>query len=85
MVYNGDEWDTLNRDEVITDIIDDKEGLIDNRITKWEEDGERYKEIVCKFYKYLEKKENDKILNAIKSEIKLLLYNNKKIVKMINE
>ena len=85
MVYNGDEWDTLNRDDVIDDIIDDKESLIENRIVNWENNQEKYKTIVCKFKNYLEKKDNDIVLNKIKNEIKLLLYNNKKLVKLITE
>ena len=36
-----------------------------------------------KLFQYLEKKENDMVLNTIKSEIKLLLYNNKKLVKLL--
>ena len=33
-----------------------------------------------KFNRYLEKKEKDEIINKIKDEIKLLLYNNRKVV-----
>jgi hypothetical protein len=85
MVYNGGEWDTLNRDNIIDDIIDDKESLIENRILNWENNQDKYRTIVCKFKNYLEKKDNDIILNKIKNEIKLLLFNNKKLVKLITE
>ena len=33
-----------------------------------------------KFNRYLEKKENDTVLNKIKNEIKLMLFNNRDIV-----
>ena len=33
-----------------------------------------------KFKRYIDKKENDKVIEAVKSEIKLLLYNNRKII-----
>jgi len=34
-----------------------------------------------KFDRYLEKKENDVILDKIKQEIKFILYNNRKMIK----
>jgi hypothetical protein len=33
-----------------------------------------------KFNRYLEKKENDTVLNKIKDEIKLMLFNNRDII-----
>ena len=33
-----------------------------------------------KFNRYLEKKEEDDVLNKIKEEIKLILYNNRKLI-----
>jgi len=33
-----------------------------------------------KFQRYLEKKENDNVKNKIKEEIKLILFNNRKMV-----
>ena len=37
-----------------------------------------------KFNRYLEKKENDTVLNKIKNEIKLMLFNNRDIVSKKN-
>jgi len=36
-----------------------------------------------KFNTYIEKKDNNKVINIIKDEIKLLLYNNRNIVNLI--
>ena len=33
-----------------------------------------------KFNRYLEKKENDSVLNKIKQEIKFILFNNRKVI-----
>ena len=33
-----------------------------------------------KFNRYIEKKDNNKVINKIKDEIKLLLYNNRNVV-----
>ena len=81
MAYDGDKWDTKNRDEIITDMIDDKQGLIEERIEIWIEKGKKYPSIMKKFERYLEIKENNIVINKIKEEIKLMLFNNKILIK----
>jgi hypothetical protein len=81
MVYDGTKWDTKNRDEIIVDMIDDKQGLIEERIEIWIERGEKYPSIMKKFERYLEKKENNKVINKIKEEIRLMLFNNRSLIK----
>tara|TARA_B100000902_G_scaffold383779_1_gene423076 strand:+ start:2638 stop:3615 length:978 start_codon:yes stop_codon:yes gene_type:complete len=81
MAYDGDKWETRNRDEVITDIIDDKQGLIEERIENWIEHGKKYPAIMKKFERYLEKKENNSVIDKIKEEIKLMLFNNRNLIK----
>ena len=81
MTYDGDKWETKNRDEVITDIIDDKQGLIEERIENWIEEGKKYPSIMKKFERYLEKKENNSVIDKIKEEIKLMLFNNRNLIK----
>jgi len=81
MAYDGDKWETKNREEVITDIIDDKQGLIEERIENWIEEGKKYPSIMKKFERYLEKKENNSVIDKIKEEIKLMLFNNRNLIK----
>ena len=82
-IENPTNWDTLNRDDVIDEMINDKECLIQDKIEDWIETGVQYPTIMRKFERYLEKKEKNKVLNKIKEEIRLMLYNNKNLV--INE
>ena len=35
---------------------------------------------MAKFDRYIDKRENDKVLNAIKEDIKLMLYNNRNMI-----
>ena len=81
MVYDGGKWDTFNRDEIINNMIDDKQGLIEERIENWIEEGKKYPAIMRKFERYLEKKENNVVIDRIKEEIKLMLFNNRKLIK----
>ena len=80
MIYNGEKWMINDRDESIQNLIDDKESIIEQKLEEWIENGKNYPDIMKKFNRYLEKKENDKVLNKIKNEIKLMLFNNRDIV-----
>jgi hypothetical protein len=80
MIYNGEKWMINDRDESIQSLIDDKESIIEQKLEEWIENGKNYPDIMKKFNRYLEKKENDTVLNKIKNEIKLMLFNNRDIV-----
>jgi len=80
LVYEEGKWKMKNRDETINHLIDDKEIIIEEKLEDWKEKGKKYGEAYKKFEKYLEKKENDVVLNKIKEEIKLMLYNKRTMV-----
>ena len=80
MIYNGNKWMINDREESIQNLIDEKESIIEQKLEEWIENGQQYPDIMKKFNRYLEKKENDKVLNKIKSEIKMMLFNNRDIV-----
>ena len=80
MIYDGNRWILHNQDEAIDDLIDINEVVIEQKLEEWVENGKKYPDIMNKFNRYLEKKENDEVLNKVKEEIKLILYNNRKII-----
>ena len=80
MMYDGNKWNTLNRDDIITDMIDDKQNIIEEKIEDWVTKGKEYPELMRKFERYLDKRDNNEILNKIKDEIKLMLYNNRNLI-----
>ena len=80
MMYDGNKWNTLNRDDIITDMIDDKQNIIEEKIEDWVTKGKEYPELMKKFERYLDKRDNNEILNKIKDEIKLMLYNNRNLI-----
>ena len=80
MKYDGDKWNLGSQNETIDDLIDTNEVVIEQKLEEWLENGKDYPQIMKKFKRYLEKKENDEVKNAIKEEIKLILYNNRKFV-----
>ena len=84
MVYDGNKWNIRDRNEVIDDMIECNTNILEDKIEDWLETGKEYPEIMKKFNSYLEKKENDVVLNKIKQEIKFILFNNRGMVKNDN-
>ena len=61
---------------------DEKEVIIEQKVEEWIGKGNEYPDIMRKFQRYIEKKENNSILNKIKNEIKLILFNNRKLIEL---
>ena len=80
MTYDGNKWNIKNRTEVIDDMIEDKTNILEDKIEDWIERGKEYPEIMKKFNRYLDKKEESMVKNKIKEEIKFILFNNRKVI-----
>jgi hypothetical protein len=80
MIYMNNKWKVKNRDEIISQMIDDNQILLEKKIHDWVESGEQYPKIMAKFSRYLEKREQNDVINTIKEDIKLMLYNNRNMV-----
>ena len=80
LLYEEGVWKMKNRDETIINMIEDKEMIIEEKIENWKENGKKYGDAYKKFERYMEKKENDIVLNKIKEEIRLLLYNKRSMI-----
>ena len=72
MIYDRT-WKTEHKTE-LNKIYYDKEYII----REWLE-NDKYPELKQKFMKYLHKTENDETLNQMKEEIKLMMYNQKRL------
>ena len=83
-VYDGKKWNLRDRDETVDDLIDKNEFILEQKLEEWIENGKEYPIIMKKFNRYLEKKEKNQVINKIKEEIKLILFNNRKIIDITN-
>ena len=61
-------------------MIDDKQVLLEKKIQEWVESGNKYPKLMAKFNRYLEKREQSNVINEIKEDIKLLLYNSRNMI-----
>lgn len=75
MVYDGSNWNLANKKDEIDRLYEEKEMMLE----EWLESNPE-KELKEKFMRYLDNKESDECLNRIKEEIKLMLYNNQKML-----
>ena len=83
MKYDGEQWNLENQNEAIETLIDDKQLILEQKLEEWIENGKNYPEIMDKFNRYIDKRDNDNVLNIIKEEIKLILFNNRHLVKNV--
>ena len=80
MIYMNNKWKVKNRDETISRVIDDKQIILEKKIQEWVQSGKQYPKVMAKFSRYLEKREENDVINAIKEDIKLMLYNNRNMI-----
>ena len=81
MAYDGKDWSLKNRDDVITDLINENEMRMEDWLSSEESIHEKYPNAMKRFDHYLRMKEKDKNLDMIKNEIQMLLYNKRNMIK----
>lgn len=83
LVYDGDDWKLKERCNILQQLVDDKTDILsdkfDELITKLDEPTIR------KFQRFLDQRDEDNVISNIKNDLKLLLYNNKKIPEATRE
>jgi len=83
MVWDGRNWEARDQNEMINKIIMDNEYAIEEWI-----DEDKFPQEMKKFNEYLELKESPDLVNGrtaldvIREEVKLVLYNNRKLIKI---
>lgn len=76
MIYKENEWQICNRKEKIDDLYEYNEIVLE---TWYDEYKEKYPEIIKSFQRYLHNKDGNHLLNKMKDEILLMLYNKRKL------
>jgi len=79
MIYEGGNWNIKNKFQELNDLYETKEMLLEEWL---DEEQHKHPELKDKFNKYLNNKENDETMNLIKEEIKMMMYNKKKLLEI---
>ena len=76
MLYKNDKWQLVNRKNQIDDLYDYNEVFLENWYSEYKN---KYPDMIKSFERYLTNKDDDELINKIKDEILLMLYNNRLI------
>ena len=75
LVFDGEKWEVKDRDDIIEDMMNSK---TDHLLEKFDELMEELPQsAIKKFQRFIERKDDDKVIEKIKKDIKLILYNNR--------
>ena len=78
MVYDGNDWCIKDQKQTIDKLIDDQEYALDEWVNKV---GDEHPKEMKKFQRYMNVKEKDGAEEAMKEEVRMLLYNKRNVVK----
>lgn len=76
MLYKNNKWQIVNRKEQIDDLYEYNEIILEEWYNNYKD---KDNEMVQSFERYLKSKDQDEVINHIKEEILLMLYNNRLI------
>ena len=79
MVYKEDGWQIQKRKEQIDDLYEYNEMVLENW---YDEYKEKYPDIIKSFKNYLHNKDENDLLNKVKDEILLMLYNKREAIEL---
>ncbi len=77
MIFKDNKWQIVNKQEQIDNLYDCNEVILE---TWYDDYKEQYPEIIKSFQKYLKNKDESDIINNVKNNILLMLYNNRKMI-----
>ena len=79
MIYKEDGWQIQKRKEQIDDLYEYNEMVLE---TWYDEYKEKYPYIIKSFKSYLHNKDENDLLNKVKDEILLMLYNKREAIEL---
>lgn len=78
LIYDGNDWQLKERDDILQDIVYNKTDILSE---KFDELVDRLDEPTTKkFNRFLDKRDDDAVINSIKKDLKLMMYNKRKVV-----
>ena len=81
IIYDGEDWKLKERHEVMRQLLDGKSDILE---TKFEELIDELDEFtIRKFRRFLDEKDEKDVAASLKNDLKMILYNNKKLTEKI--
>ena len=77
MIYKDNAWQIQDKKAQVDDLYDNNEFVLE---AWYDEYKEKYPDIIASFQRYLQNRDGDEMLNNIKEEILVMLYNKRKMI-----
>ena len=77
MVYKDNSWQIQNKKDQVDELYDYNEFVLE---AWYDEYKEKYPDIIASFQRYLQNRDENEMLNNIKEEILVMLYNKRKMI-----
>ena len=77
MIYKDNAWQIQDKKAQVDDLYDNNEFVLE---AWYDEYKEKYPDIITSFQRYLQNRDEDEMLNNIKEEILVMLYNKRKMI-----
>jgi len=77
MIYKDNAWQIQDKKVQVDDLYDYNEFVLE---AWYDEYKEKYPDIIASFQRYLQNRDGDEVLNEIKEEILVMLYNKRKMI-----
>jgi DNA-directed RNA polymerase subunit RPC12/RpoP len=77
IVYDGEDWKLKERDDVLQQLVDDKTGILSIKFDELL--GGLDEPTIRKFKRFIDQSDENEVVSQMKSDLKLVLYNNRKI------
>tara|TARA_Y100000389_G_scaffold200451_1_gene240908 strand:- start:454 stop:1377 length:924 start_codon:yes stop_codon:yes gene_type:complete len=77
MIYKDNAWQIQDKKTQVDDLYDNNEFVLE---AWYDEYKEKYPDIIASFQRYLQNRDEDEMLNNIKEEILVMLYNKRKMI-----
>jgi len=78
LIYNGNDWQLRERENILQELVDNKTDILNEKFDELVDNLDEA--TVRKFRRFLDQKDDDVIVNSIKKDLRLLLYNKRKEV-----
>jgi|SaaInlStandDraft_4_1057021.scaffolds.fasta_scaffold00927_7 hypothetical protein len=75
--YNGGSWNVVSKSEAVKQLIDDGKDILVEKFNELK--NELPQSSIKKFTNFIEKQDDDKIVSWMQNEVKMILYNNRKL------
>ena len=78
LIYNGAEWQLKERNDILQEIVYNKTDILNEKFDELV--AQLDEATVRKFRRFLDQKDDDNVIDNIKKDLKLMMYNKRKVV-----